>query len=481
MTNERCSMNEDADSSPIGRLCYTLRLVGVAALGGLLFGYDTAVISGAIGFLERHFSLGAAAKGWAVSSALVGCILGVMIAAALNDRLGRRQNMRLAAIFFLVSAVGTALAWDFTSFIVFRIIGGLGVGAASMTSPLYIAEISPRRMRGGLVAVNQLAIVVGILGVYFVNYAIAAGADEAWNAAIGWRWMLASGAAPALLFCLLLFVVPESPRWLTQAGRESQALDILTRIGGAVHARTELDEIRDALRQEEGTWGELLKPGLRAALLIGVVVAVFQQASGITVVCYYAPEIFKQMGAHTASALGQTVIMGVVNLLATVAAIVTVDRLGRKPLLLLGTLGMGLALLALGTAFYLQRPGLGALVSVLVFIASFACSVGPVTWVLLAEIFPTRVRGRAMGVATIALWIAAFAVSQTFPSLDNHPALVARFHHAFSFWLYGSFCVLSFLFMAFFVPETKGKSLEEIEYLWLRGPDLKNDSGRRDT
>ncbi len=379
---------------------------------------------------------------------------------------------------FLVSALGTAFPRDFAEFVVFRMIGGLGIGAASMTSPLYIAEIAPARVRGRMVSVNQFAIVSGMVLVYFVNYFIAqygtaidraaGSAVENWSVHYGWRWMFGSGALPAGLFLALLLLVPESPRWLTKQGLRGQALAVLTRLVGPRPAAAELAQIETAIAQESGSLAQLLEPGLRLALAIGVTLAVLQQVTGINVFLYYAPEIFKRMGSRTDAALLQTVVVGAVNMLFTIIALRTVDRWGRKPLLLVGASGMGLALTAWGLAFYFGKTNLWILVFILGYIACFALSVGPVVWVVLSEIFPTRIRGRAMAIATVCLWIANYVVTQTFTMMDGDKWLVARFNHAFPFWVYAALCAVMVVFVARLVPETKGRTLEEIEQSWRR-------------
>jgi len=464
-----------------GSVAYLCLLAMVAALGGLLFGYDTAVIAGAIGFLQKHFDLDPQLwKGWAAASALVGCAVGAALAGTLSDRFGRKKVLIFSAVLFLISALGTAFPRDFTQFIVFRIIGGLGVGAASLTSPLYIAEVSPARIRGRLVSVNQFAIVSGMLIVYFVNYFIAAygssvdaaaavgGETASWNVQYGWRWMFGSEALPAALLLGLMFCVPESPRWLCKQQRRDESLAVLTRVGGANHAKVELAEIEDAIAHESGSLAQLFLPGMRIVLLIGVVLAILQQVTGINVFLYYGPEIFKKLGTETTAALLQTVVVGAVNLTFTIIAIWTVDRLGRKPLMLIGYTGMGISLVAMGLAAYWQKTELWVLIFVLGYIACFALSVGPVTWVILSEIFPTRIRGRAMAIATVCLWIANFLVTQTFTMMDGSPWLIRRFHHGYPFWVYGALCVVSVLFVWRCIPETKGRTLEEIERSWLR-------------
>ena len=447
---------------------YVFLICAVAAMGGFLFGYDTAVISGAIGFLQARFILDPKWTGWVASCALLGCVIGVSFGGVLNDRLGRKKVLIISAILFLLSALGTALPRNLTEFIIFRIIGGVGVGAASITSPMYIAEVSPARKRGQMVSVNQFAIISGMLIVYFANYFISLQGNEQWNIQTGWRWMFGSGTLPALLFLALLFLVLESPRWLAKQKYEDKALAILTKVDGPENAKKELDAIRDAVAHETGSITQLFLPRMKIVLIIGIVLAVLQQVTGINVFLYYAPEIFKKLGTGTSAALLQTVVVGAVNLAFTVVAIRTVDRLGRKPLMIIGAAGMGISLFAMGLASYYQKTEMWILIFILSYIASFALSVGPVTWVILSEIFPTQIRGRAMSIATFCLWTANFFVSQTFPMMNENDWLVSRFHHGFPFWIYGSLCAVLVIFVWLFVPETKGKTLEEIERHWLK-------------
>jgi MFS transporter, SP family, xylose:H+ symportor len=334
-------------------------------------------------------------------------------------------------------------------------------------SPLFIAEIAPPHIRGKLVSWNQFAIVFGILLVYFVNYFIAGLGDQNWNVTTGWRWMFSSETLLALLFLLLLFWVPESPRYLIKQGRAQDGKTILTKICGEGEADQQVSEIKAALAQESGSLSEVFRPGLRALLLIGIALAVLQQVTGINVILYYAPEIFKKLGSSSDVALLQTIVVGACNLVFTIVAIWSVDRLGRKPLMLIGAAGMGLSLLAFGLTTFFQITGVWLLLFVLSYIAAFALSVGPVTWVILSEMFPTRLRGRLMSLCTVLLWAANFVVSQTFPMLDENVFLVKTFHHAFSFWIYALFCIALFLVVKFGVPETKGKTLEEIELFWM--------------
>jgi MFS transporter, SP family, xylose:H+ symportor len=452
-----------ATKAPIYNRWYVALISSVAALGGLLFGYDTAVISGAIGLLQRHFQLSAATTGWLASCALAGCVLGAACAGWVSDAFGRRSALVLSSTAFLLSSIGTALASGAASFVVFRIIGGLGIGAAAMVSPMYIAEVAPTRWRGRLVALNQLALVLGMLLIYFVNYEIARIGSDEWNLVTGWRWMFASGAVPALLLFMLLFLVPETPRFLFLKGREADARAVLLRIENETTAVSELQQMLESrvVRVDLWTAGDARNIGI-----VGLILAVLQQISGINVFLYYAPELFKHAGVSSNGALIETIVLGIVNVCFTILSMVLVDRIGRKPLWILGSVGMGLSLFAVGFAFLIPYTGIVLLLLTLAYIACFACSVGPVTWVILSEIFPTQFRSRLMSIATVALWSANFVVSQTFPMLDQNPWLTNYFHHGFPFFLYGVFCFLGAWFAGTQLPETKGKTLEEIEQWW---------------
>ncbi len=451
-----------------GSFLYLAGVCLVATLGGLLFGYDTGVINGSLKFVQLKFGLSAAMKGFAASSALIACIFGAAFVGILSDYLGRKKVLLISAVLFLVSGIGTAIPRNITEFIIFRFIGGLGVGAASMVSPMYIAEITPARIRGRMVSVNQFAIIFGMLVVYFVNYFIARGGDENWNTQTGWRWMFGSEALPSLLLLVLIMVVPESPRWLTKQNQRDKALQILRRVGGDEFARKEMQMIEETITHESSSLSQLFLPGMRIVLIIGVVLAVLQQITGINVFLYFGSEIFEKLGGEKIdAALLQQVIVGATNLLFTVIAIWTVDKLGRKPLMIIGAAGMGISLFAMGLAGYFQAMGLWLLIFVLGYIACFALSVGPVTWVILSEIFPTKIRGRAMAIATVCLWLANTIVSQTFPMMDENKFLIEKFNHGFPFFIYGAMCVILMVFMWRFVPETKGESLEEIEKKWL--------------
>ena len=447
-------------------LVFVTRVCLVAALGGMLFGYDTGVIAGAIGFLQTHFQLSGAMKGWVASSALLGCVMGVALAGIVSDYAGRKKIQILSAILFLVSALGTAVAESVTTLVVYRLLGGIGVGIASIAAPMYIAEISPARIRGRMVSVNQFAIVSGMLITYFVNYFIARGGGEAWNMTVGWRWMFASESIPSILYLLLLFSVPESPRWLVEQGRVKRARTILVRIAGPRSADAEMQMIGDTVAKETQRNLRLFAPEMRFVLFLGVMLAILQQVTGINVFLYYGTEIFKQLGSVADVALLETVLVGAVNLTFTLIAIWTVDRLGRRPLMMLGSAGMGISLLAMGAAAQFHLVAVWMLVFILGYIACFALSVGPVTWVILSEMFPNSIRGRAMSLAALALWTSNFLVSQTFPMMDENPWLVARFNHGFPFYVYGAFCALLVVVVWRGVPETKGQSLEEIENHW---------------
>lgn len=469
---------------------YVVLLTLIATLGGLLFGYDTAVINGAVGSLKAYFvdprfadlanpaqaNAANSLLGFVVSSALIGCIIGGLIGGWVSTNIGRKRGLIIAAVLFLVSALGAA-APEFpfaaighggpgymTNFVIYRILGGIGVGLASMLSPMYIAEIAPPKVRGNLVAWNQFAIIFGMLVIYFVNYGISrAGSGDAWLNSIGWRYMFLSGSIPAGLFLILLIFVPETPRYLMLKGNESGARAVLAKLVTKEEGEKELSEIRASLGEHHS--GKLFSFGA-LVIIIGLMLSVFQQFVGINVVLYYATDIFQGMGMTTNASLLQTIIVGAVNLTFTVVAILTVDRFGRRPLQIFGALIMAVSMVALGSAFWLGGKGMLALISMLVYTAGFAVSWGPVTWVLLSEIFPNQIRGKAMALAVAMQWIANYLVSWSFPILDKNPYLVNHFHHGFAYWIYGVMGILAALFMWRMVPETKGRTLEQMESLW---------------
>jgi sugar porter (SP) family MFS transporter len=439
---------------------YILLISLVAALGGFLFGYDTAVVSGAIGFLRQHFQLSAELTGWAASSMLVGCMFGAMLGGPVGDRLGRKPSLILCAALFALSSAASAIPVNLSQFAWARFAGGLAIGAASILSPIYIAEVSPERHRGRLVALYQLAIVIGILAVFFVNLQIQRQGNEAWNVAQGWRWMFASLVIPSVLFGLFMALVPESPRWLMKTQRPEQARLILARIGGAEAADREVREIEATLREEQGRWGELLEPGYFRALVIGAVLAIFSQFSGINTIMYYAPEIFKVAGSTTDAAFVQTVTVGAINVVFTFVAIGLVDRAGRKPLLIVGTLIQALSLALVGYVFQSGQKGLVLLAGILLFVAAFSMAMGPISWIVNSEIFPTKLRGRAMAISIFLLWLACYLVSQSFP------ILLEKIGPARTFWFYAGCSLASAIFVLLCVPETKGRTLEEIQASW---------------
>ncbi|MNI10386.1 Arabinose-proton symporter [compost metagenome] len=434
----------------------------ISALGGLLFGFDTAVVSGAIGFMEQRFQLSELEVGWAVSSLIIGCIVGAALSGLLSDRFGRKKVLIAAALLFIIGSIGSAIPDTFTGYIIARIIGGIGIGFTSTLCPLYNAEIAPAKYRGRLVALNQLAVVTGIFVTYFINLWISNSGDIAWGISHAWRWMFGVGAIPGFLFLVLLFFVPESPRWLIKQKRPLDALKILLRIHGEELAKKEVIEIKKSFEQEGGSLRQLFKPGLRIALIVGVSLAILQQITGINAVMYYAPEIFKATGAGTNTALSQTILVGLINFIFTILAIWLIDRVGRKALLLVGSASMMVCLIVIGLAFQTgNTSGPLVLIFILLYVASFAISLGPVVWVIMSEIFPNHIRGKATAIASMALWAADYVVSQSFPPL------LSTAGPAITFWLFAIMSLVSFLFTWRVVPETKGKSLEEIESLWI--------------
>jgi sugar porter (SP) family MFS transporter len=461
-------------------LAYLVPICLVATLGGLLFGYDTGVISGAIEPLTVKFALTDFLKGWASGCVLIGCASGVLLVGPISDRFGRKIAMFLAAAMFLISAIGTTIPRDIWIFIVFRFVGGVGIGIASISTPMYIAEITPAYIRGRMVAVNQIAIVGGIALTSLINYFIAhvkgdpAQAQvQAWLAETGWRWMFATGIAPSIVFGLLLFPLPESPRWLIEKRREHKAREILSKVGGRAYADSESASMALAISGERSTWSELFSSSLRRPLILGISLAILQQITGINVFLYFGATIFKSLSKSTGVDAGllQQIIINGSGVLFTLIAIATVDKWGRRPLMLIGAAGMGLSLLAMG-ALAQSRIDPAAvsgwmLACIVVYIACFGLSVGPVTWVILSEIYPTAIRGRALGLATFFLWIADYAVTQTFPILDAKGSwFVRQFNHAFPFYIYAVFCAVLVLLVFKWVPETKGRSLEQIEGDW---------------
>lgn len=451
---------------------YVWMICLVAACGGLLFGFDWVVVGGAKPFYEAYFNItDPATSGWAMSSALVGCVFGAMSAGWLADKFGRKLPLILSAFLFTLSALGIALSTHFDVFIAFRIIGGLGIGIASAISPLYIAEVSPSAKRGRFVAINQLTIVIGVLAAQIVNLLIArpvvTGAtlldiQQSWNGQLGWRWMFGAGVVPAVVFLVLMFIVPESPRWLVRAGKEQRAKSMLSKIGDSHYAEATFTEIKTATAfsdtdNQKVRLSALLDKNVRPILIIGMVIAVFQQWCGINVIFNYAQEIFASAGFDINSTLKSIVATGLINLIFTIIALPMVDKLGRRKLMLIGAGGLTIIYAAIAIAYATGAMGLPVLLLVLAAIAVYALTLAPVTWVLLSEIFPARIRGMAMSVGTLALWIACFVLTYTFPLLN------AGLGAAGSFLLYGIICALGFVFIFRKIPETKGVSLEVLE------------------
>jgi len=455
------------------------RLLGLKK-GAIVSGVIVAVVTvWAVSFLGKSVPVEGAElkktadiiKGFVIASALIGCIIGGALAGFISRAMGRKNGLIIAAVAFFVSAIGAWKPETFNifgtlpvfSFFFYRIIGGIGVGIASMISPMYIAEIAPADKRGKLVSFNQFAIIFGMQVIYFVNYFIARQGNDQWLINEGWRWMFLSGAIPASLFLILLFFVPETPRYLVLKGKDDKALKVLNRISGSDKAPAILEEIKGTLHETSVPW---LSFGF-LVIFIGIMLSVFQQFVGINVVLYYAGNIFRNMGASTDSSLLQTIFVGAVNLIFTVVAIMTVDKFGRKPLMIIGALGMAISMASLGLAFFTHHEGIAALIFMLSYTAFFAMSWGPVTWVMLSEIFPNSVRS-AMSIAVAAQWIANWMVSLTFPIMNDNQWLTQQFNHGFAYWIYGIMGILAAVFVWKLVPETKGKSLEEIEKLWKK-------------
>jgi len=546
MTSVRLDLTEQQMDVEKRQVSYNIKFVWliciVAAMGGLLFGYDWVVVGGAKAFYEPFFEITddtPLIRGIAMSSALFGCIIGAIVSGMLADKLGRKRLLISSGLLFTISAIGTGLSWSFLSYNIARIVGGIGIGLASNLSPMYIAEISPAAMRGKFVSINQLTIVIGILAAQITNWAIAqpvptadqlrllvneasavavmekdpeldfqetkqealdilnqtafdyvraefpdivyfkpttdeqieakkkqdnrivaAYISQTWNGSHGWRWMFGTETVPAFLFFLLMFFVPESPRWLVKYGRNDQARRILARVGGADYAAAEVRDIRDTLAGEDIArvrFKDLLEPKLTKIIGLGVFLAVFQQWCGINVIFNYAQEVFQEAGYGVNKMFLNIVITGAVNLVATFVAIYTVDRLGRKALMLIGAGGLTCLYALLGTGYFLHSTGIHMLLLIVISIACYAMSLAPVTWVLIAELFPNRIRGAAMSIAVLALWIACTALTLSFPHLIK--ALGANG----AFWMYGGICAAGFIVMVRSLPETKGKTLEDIE------------------
>ncbi|AML56482.1 Major myo-inositol transporter IolT [Serratia rubidaea] len=445
---------------------YVLRICGIAALGGILFGYDTAVISGAIEALKAYFHLTPAETGWAVSNVVLGCVLGAFGAGPLAGRYGRKKALVLAALLFTISAVGAALATTFTWFVIYRMIGGLAVGIAATVSPMYMSEVSPKDMRGRALSMQQFAIVFGQILIFYVNFKIASYASEAWLVEMGWRWMIGSEVVPCILFCILVFIIPESPRWNVMVGQEDKALAMLTRVSNEAHARNVLQEIKASLQEDLQQAKQKLNfhdKRVRFILFVGCMIAMLQQVTGVNVMMYYAPVVLKTVTSNAQEALFQTIWIGVLQLVGSVIGAMLMDRIGRLPLMRFGTLGAIIGLLITSYALYSETTGYFALFGMLFFMLFYALSWGVGCWVLISEIFPNRMRSEGMSIAVGCMWVANFAVSQTFPMINDNPYLFSTFHGAFPMWVFAACCVFSYWFICRFVPETKGVSLEKME------------------
>ena len=450
---------------------YVWLISTVAAMGGLLFGWDWVVIGGAKPFFQRYFELTSETQiGWANSCALIGCLVGALSAGALSDKFGRKRLLIVAALLFAVTSLGNAFANSFVVFIAWRICGGVAIGLASNLSPMYIAEIAPARMRGQLVAVNQLTVVIGILLAQSINWFLVrnlppGATDEfirtSWFGQQGWRWMFGLTAVPSLLFFAGMLVVPESPRWLVKNGEMDSARSVLAKIGGKPYADAATAEIQSTLSTEEiqhVRFADLFEPKMRKVIVLGVVLAVFQQWCGINVIFNYAEEIFRAAGYDISTVLKNIAWTGSVNLFFTFVALGVVDRGGRRPLMLFGSAALAIIYLTLGFCYFNGVKGLPMLLLVLAAIGSYAMSLAPVVWVVISEIFPNRIRGAAMAVAVSSLWIACFLLTFSFPILNE------KLGSAGTFWLYAGICVAGFLFVKFKLPETRGKTLEQIEH-----------------
>jgi SP family arabinose:H+ symporter-like MFS transporter len=435
--------------------------LAVSTLGGLLFGYDNIVISGAIGYLRNLFHLDAAGVGWAAGCALIGCVVGCAGAGTVADFLGRKKGLALCAVCFTLSSCGMLFAGSLNQFVGWRLLGGLGIGAASVIAPNYIAEIAPTRVRGRCVTLYQMGIVVGILAAVFVNMLIQRMGDEAWNTATGWRWMFFAGVVPALLFGLMIIPAVESPRWLMKEGRHEQALQVLIKINGPDVARDEASQIEETLSLEDGRLWELFTT-FRRPLLLGIMLAGLQQMSGITPLFSFLPEIFRSAGAATGDAFRQSVMVSVINLLFTFVALWLIDRAGRKTLILAGTTLQFLSFAAVGWLYYVHGSGLAILIFVMSFVAGHAVGNGVACWVIISEIYPTKVRGRAMSIATTALWLVGYLGNQLFPVMQKNLGSDG------TFWCFSGGALLTIILVGWLVPETKGCSLEEITEIWAQ-------------
>ena len=487
------SFDDVSESGQIPGMGPIVYAVAAAALAGLLFGYDTGVASGIQGYLQSYFHLSNTQLGFAIACLELGAVPGAMFAGTLADRFGRKKLLIICAVLFAVSGILSAIPQSLSELVIARIIGGVAIGASSMIAPVYIAEISPERHRGRLGSLFQLGIVIGIAVVYWVNYFILNAGNHInamhhvagmnWNQTMGWRWMLGSETVPAMIFLLMILAVPESPRWLVINNQEQRGRNILTRFVGSAGADREIKAVKEMAAQEEGKFSELFTPRFRLPLIIALFLAIFSQFSGINSIIYYAPRVFEAAGMKTANAFGSTALVGMVNLAFTFIAVGFVDKAGRKILLAIGTAIQVVALAAVGMIFaFANRVPVTKMVhghavhsmaahfshgqvlilitSILTFIAAFAMAMGPMPWIIISEIFPARIRGRAASVGILTLWIAIYVVAQSFPMLKASVGLTV------TYFIYSGCSLISFLFVLLVLPETKGKTLEQIEAYW---------------
>jgi MFS transporter, SP family, arabinose:H+ symporter len=460
MVEPRSVLAKQLEGGNAGRFALWIATT-VSSLGGFLFGYDNIVISGAIGHLSKYFQLQPASVGWAAGCALIGCLFGSATAGIVADRFGLKRALYACAACFALSSFGVWISESFSQYVAWRIVGGIGIGAASIVAPMYIAEIAPARVRGRLVVLYQFGIVAGILCAVYVNMLIERLGSESWQVAHGWRWMFAAAAVPAIVFALTILFSEESPRWLMKAGHRAQAEHILAIINGDAAGRSEAASIEQSLAEEQGGMKELFQGPFRRALIIGFLLAAFSQTSGITALLSFLPEVFKSAGQKASDAFFQSVLVGVVNLVFTILAIWLVDKAGRKTLILVGTCLQTLSLAMVASLYMLAVTGNGVLGGIMAFVAGHAIGNGAVCWVIISEIFPTKVRGTAMSIATTAIWIFAYLADQFFPLMQAH------FGSSGPFFVFAAMAAVNLLFVLLFVPETKGYSLEQISHIWL--------------
>ncbi len=464
-STDRHPVELDAEKSTEHNLRYILWLICISALGGLLLGWDTSVISGAIGPIRDYFQLSAAEMGWAASCVVVGCIIGSFMVGPVSYHWGRRGALFTCCIVFFISAVGSALATNFTVYIIFRIIGGWAVGAACIICPMYMSEISPRAYRGRAVSCFQQSVIIGQTVIFYINFLIARGMTDAWLSDLGWRYMLGSEIIPAILFGIMLFTIPESPRYLVMKGKIDKAIQVFTKMSNRNHAEKLVKSVQDSLLEVENSSKNrvsLLAPGIFPLVLLGSFIIVSQQFSGIDVIMYYAPEILKPISG-TEGALFQTTFIGITFIIGNIICMFLIDRIGRIPLMVWGTIGCAVGMGIVGFSFYSQNPGYGALAGIIIYALAYSISWGCVSWTLLSEIFPNSIRDRAMSIAGGCKFVAGFLITMFFPILNENEYLVEKFHGAFTFWMFAILALLAVIVVKVFVPETKGVALEEMQ------------------